>query len=670
MLCEERFWYIISFLRPGVKKMLRLTGINYSIGDRDLLKKVDLIINPGQRSALLGVNGSGKTTLLKIINGEIEYESGTIMKPNEYRIGYLPQELTEKGSGLILDNVKSGREDILALERKLNKIRNSLNAAEPDPVNRRIRRLGDIEAEFEAADGYDLERKSKKILFGLGFGEQDLTRKVAELSGGWQMRVNLARLLISEPDLLLLDEPTNHLDIAAIEWLEKFLANFKGSVLVVTHDRFFIDRVTDSIYELNGKKLDHYSGGYDFYKKKKEADEVIQIKKIKELIKQKEHLERFINRFRYKATKARQVKSREKEYEKLPEVELVSAPEFLRFDISVSTGSFLEVMKARGVTFSYGGNRVLNGIDLNITKGERIALIGENGSGKTTLAKLISGELNPQEGEIIRGERTEIGFYAQHQADVLDPDVTVFDAVVSEVPEANQTVIRTVLGLFGFSGDDILKRIGILSGGEKSRVSLSRILMTPQNFLIMDEPTNHLDSISRDALESALNKYAGSLLLISHDRYFLDKIITRVIELKDGKLYNYDGNYSFYLSRKEELSNSQGKSNSDGTMISGSNRKEERKLRALSRQEISKERKLLSNAIKRLESEISELETEKEGLDERLSDHSTYDNSELVSSLQKRYAAVKGSLESYYREWETVQHRIEDLLSGISGNQD
>jgi len=322
-------------------------------------------------------------------------------------------------------------------------------------------------------------------------------------------------------------------------------------------------------------------------------------------------------------------------------------------------------MSMNEVCFKYKDDWVLNNLNLKITKGERIALIGENGCGKTTLAKLISGELSPQKGEIVKGERTDIGFYAQHQAEVLNPVSSVFEAITSEVPETDQTVIRTVLGLFGFSGDDIRKRIGILSGGEKSRVSLSRILMTPQNFLIMDEPTNHLDSISRDALESALRNYEGTLLLISHDRYFLDKIVTRVIELKAGVIRNYDGNYSYFLSRKEEDSSGMGLLELTGNMTGSFSRKTERKLRALSRQEISKERGVLKLSIEKLESGINDLETEKSELDKVLSDHSTYQDSNLISSLQRKYSNVVQNLESLYKEWEATQNKIDKLMQGV-----
>ncbi len=648
--------------------MIRLSNISYSIGDRKLLKHINLIINPGQKSSLLGINGSGKTTLLRIICGELESEGGDIMKPNGYRIGYLSQELTDAGNGKVLEMVKSGREDILALEKRLDEIRDSLNSTEEKIVDHRIKKLGDAEAEFDSVEGYDLDRRAKKILFGLGFTDNDLNKKVSELSGGWQMRVNLGKLLISDPDLLLLDEPTNHLDIKAIEWLEKYLTNFRGGLLVVTHDRFFIDRVTKNIFELNGGKLQFYNGGYDFFIKKKESDEEIEIKKIKELIKKKEHLERFINRFRYKATKARQVKSREKEYEKLGDVELISVPEFLRFNIKISSASYLDVISAKQMCFKYEKDWVLKDVDLNITKGERIALIGENGSGKTTLAKLISGKLTPNKGEIIQGERTDIGFYAQNQTDILNPNSTIFETIISEVPESDQTVIRTVLGLFGFSGDDIKKKTGVLSGGEKSRVSLSRILLTPQNFLIMDEPTNHLDSISRDALEHALENYDGTLLLISHDRFFLNRIVTRVIELKEGSLYSYDGNYSYYLSRREEIVAGPGEINVPGNFSVSQNKKEERKLRAISRQVISSKRRTLRTTIEKIESEINDLEEEKGEMDILLSDHSTYEDSFTISELQKKYSNLNQKLESLYKEWEKTQHKIEKLLSSANIN--
>jgi len=657
--------YIIVFKVVVEIIMIRLRNINYSIGERKLLKNINLIINPGQKSALLGMNGSGKTTLLKILTGETEADSGDILKPNNFKIGYLPQEVKRSGSGVVLEEVKAGRPDILHVEKKIEMIHRAFNGRDDLIEEKNIKKLGDFETEFVSMDGYGLERKAKKILFGLGFTEKSIEKKISELSGGWQMRVYLAKLLILEPDLLLLDEPTNHLDIRAIEWFEKFLVNFKGSLLVVTHDRFFIDRVTENIFELRNEKVNFYNGGFKFFIEKKRADEELSVKKMKEVLKKKEHLERFINRFRYKATKARQVKSREKEYEKLEDVELISSPEFLKFDIKINKSSYRDVIETQGIYFKYDYDWVLKNIDLKIVKGERIALIGENGSGKSTLAKLISGEIEHQKGKIIIGENTDIGFYAQHQSDVLDPEMTVFESVATYVPETDMTIIRKVLGLFGFSGDDVKKKVGILSGGEKSRVSLSRILMIPNNFLIMDEPTNHLDAISRDALESALKNYEGTLLLISHDRYFLNKIVTRVIELKSGSLTDYVGNYSDFLKKRESEATDRKYSGTKENNVSYSSKKYERRLRALSRQEISRERELLQKKIKELESKINDLELEKNDLDKELLDQSTYNNSEIISKIQKRYSFVTRNLESLFSDWESNQNKIDELLSTV-----
>ncbi|MEN8152743.1 MAG: ABC-F family ATP-binding cassette domain-containing protein [Acidobacteriota bacterium] len=644
--------------------MVQIKNIHYSIGERELITGINWIINPGQKSALLGINGSGKTTLLKIINGEIEQDSGKILKPNEYSIGYLPQEIINFKDIKVINEVRSGREDILKLEKELNELRDKLSGT-GNKKNSDLEKLDTLETRFNSIEGYDLDRKARKILYGLGFAETDIEKNTTELSGGWQMRVHLAKLLVKEPDLLLLDEPTNHLDIHSIEWLEKFLSGFRGSVIVVSHDRFFVNRVTENIFELERGKINFFNGGFEFYKEQKKLKEEKLIEEMKDVLKKREHLEKFINRFRYKNTKAKQVKSRIKDLNKLEVDRLVSTPDFLKFEIKIGKHSYANVLDVSKISFGYKSSElVFSDISFSISRGQKIALIGENGSGKTTLLKLISGILTPLEGDIFQGERTETGYYGQHQSETLDLNSNIIDVVSNSSEESNITNIRKVLGLFGFSGEDVFKNIGILSGGEKARVSLSRILLSPQNLLIMDEPTNHLDSISRDAMEEALKSYEGSLLLVSHDRYFLDRIVTRVMELKDGKIYDFQGNYSSYLKNKDL----KGDQYSDEVNIGSSaksNKKDERKLRAISRQEISRERNRLRVIIEKLEKQISFLEEKRNEIEVKMADSDTYENSGTITVLQKEYASVKRELDHIFPQWEEAQLKIELLLKNI-----
>lgn len=645
--------------------MVRIKDIHYSIGERELISGIDWIINPGQKSALLGINGSGKTTLLKIITGEIEQDSGEIFKPKNYSIGFLPQEIISFKDIKVIDEVRSGREDILKLEKELNELREKVSKS-GNKKNPEIEKLDTLEAKFGSINGYDLDRRVKKILYGLGFSEEDLEKMISELSGGWQMRVYLAKLLVKDPDILLLDEPTNHLDISAIEWLEKFLSGFRGSIIVVSHDRFFVNRVTENIFELDRGELSFFNGGFEFYKEQKKLAEERFIAEMKEVLRKREHLERFINRFRYKNTKAKQVKSRIKDLNKLEDVRLISTPDFLKFDINIGKLSYSNVLEISELSFRYEPSKwVFSGISFNISKGQKIALIGENGSGKSTLLKLISGLLTPVEGEIVHGERTETGYYAQHQSEALDLNSNIIDAVSGTAAESNITNIRKVLGLFGFSGDDVFKRIGVLSGGEKARVSLSRILLSPQNLLIMDEPTNHLDAISRDAMEEALKNYKGSLMLVSHDRYFLDRIVNRIIEIKDGKIYDFPGNYSSYL-RNSDLRDESVSEEINGVLVKKNKRKEERKLRAISRQEVSRERNRLRTVIESLEKQIHLLDMKKTEYEIKMADSGTYENSEIITSLQKEYSAVNRELEKVFPQWEEAQSKMELLIENLT----
>lgn len=648
--------------------MLQIKGLDYSIGGRRLLAGIDWFIRDNKRSALIGPNGTGKTTLLKILTGEIEQAEGTVSKPKDYRIGYLPQEEITVGSGTILETVLAGQTEIAVLEKKIKELHHALDKAAEDQENL-LRQLGELEQKYEALDGYHIEATAKNILSGLGFSKNDFNRPLPELSGGWRMRAYLALLLARKPDLLLLDEPTNHLDLPSLEWLEQYLLNFPGSIVLVSHDRFFIDRLAQEIFELENGKLEYYAGSYHLYEKQKQQRQMLLEKKWKEQQEEIARQERFITRFRAKNTKATQVQSRIKQLERMKRIETPPSTTStnLEFTLSVSVKSYKDVLQIKDMAFRYDKEWVFRNIDLHLYRGERAALIGANGEGKTTLTKLIAGQLQPGEGSLQTGERTAVGYYAQHQAESLTLEATVFEEVSSTAATDYLTEIRNVLGIFQFSGDDVNKKIKVLSGGEKARVSLAKMLLSPVNFLIMDEPTNHLDKNAREALEHALSQYDGTMLLISHDRYFLDKLVNKVYELKDGKLEEYSGNYSYYLqkraARAEPVSRDVAKEKPRPG--GGKKTKEQKRLEAEARQAISKELNRHKKEVEMLEDKISGLETRVAEIEEEMARPGTYEDKALTVSLQKEYAAAKKELEESNEKWEEAQLKYDKVRARL-----
>jgi ATP-binding cassette subfamily F protein 3 len=660
--------------------MLQIRDLQYSIGDRRLLAGVDWMIQPGRRVALVGPNGIGKTTLLRIIIDELEYASGSIIKPREYRIGYLPQEEIRVKGTTALQTVLEGQKELAWLEKQIAELHEALKTADSETGRQDLlNRLGHLEHRYEAMDGYHMETRAKKILSGLGFRESDFDRPLSEFSGGWRMRVYLALLLVRQPDLLLLDEPTNHLDLPSLEWLEEYLLGFPGSIVIVSHDRFFIDRVSQEIVELDHGKMERYPGKYHVYETRKEQKDALLLKKWKEQKEERERQERFINRFRYKNTKAKQVQSRIRMLEKMEPVEVeppVKALHRMDFRLSVEVTSYNDVLTVENMSFKYDKERVLQDINLNIYRGDRVCLVGPNGAGKTTLTRLIVGQLKPQQGVLRLGERTAVGYYAQHQVDTLDLDASVYDEVVSTVAASLVPRIRDVLGIFQFSGEEVYKKIRVLSGGEKARVSLAKILMSPLNFLVMDEPTNHLDRTAREALEKALANYNGTLLLISHDRYFLDKLVNRVVEIRDGYLLEYDGNYSYYLQKRDSVSVPVTEPGPPPvskeevpavTPFPGVRKtKEQKRLEAEARQAISKERNRFKQEVEKLEEKIAGLEKKKHELEARMAQPETYNDGELAVRLQKEYAAVNKELPQCNRRWEQALTELEEIEAALN----
>lgn len=642
--------------------MLHLHDIALSFGDRILFDNISWVIPDKQRAALIGPNGAGKTTLLKIITGKQQPDSGYIAKPNNYTIGYLPQEEIAISDSSALAGAMRGKPALQQMELDIERLRTALAA---DSSNTDIlSKLGEVEHNYDMAGGYKLESEAKAVLSGMGFKQDDFYRSANEFSGGWRMRIYLARLLLQTPDLLLLDEPTNHLDLASLEWLEQYLLTFEGSIVIVSHDRYFINRLAGEIYELENSTLAKYVGNYQSYEKQKEQNRELLLKKAEQQNKERKKQQEFIDRFRYKNTKASQVQSRIKMLEKIQKVNAPGSRQgSLEFQLRASSQSYNTVFQANDVHFRYDQKWIFSGINVSFYRGEKVALVGENGAGKTTLTRLIVGQLSPQKGRMRLGGRVNVGYYAQHQIDALDFANTAYQEIEKTVAMSQIPNIRNILGLFGFHGDDVFKPISVLSGGEKARVSLAKILLSPVNFLIMDEPTNHLDIHSKEALERALESYDGALILISHDRYFLDRIVNRVIEVKNGDLYQFDGDYSYYLQKNQNIIQN---GSSDGAAKTLPNRqKDVKREQAKARQAVSRRRNELTSIIQKCEQAIQYLESQKAELEVLFAHPDTYKNGDEAASLSKDYKAIKGKIENEYAKWEKSQLELEQLLSTI-----
>ncbi|MCC6179121.1 MAG: ABC-F family ATP-binding cassette domain-containing protein [Chloroflexi bacterium] len=533
--------------------MLRLTDLAKSFGARPILDDVSLAVTPGEKIALVGANGAGKTTLLKIVCGEDEPDSGRMSLSTGWTIGYLPQDAGVQDERTLWDEMLAAHADLHQLQHEASEIERSLGGdLADDELGRLIDRHADLLARFEARGGYRVEAEIHKVLAGLGFREADLHRRTDEFSGGWRTRIALAKLLVRSPDLLLLDEPTNHLDLDATEWLEAYLKASGASAIVVSHDRYFLDRMISRTVELEAGKLIEYAGNYSYYLGEKErrfaAAQTAYERQQRELKRQ----QGFIDRFRAKATKATQVKSREK---MLAKIERIEAPRVETKTISLrfppARPSHREVVALQNVVKRYGERTVFDGLALTLERGERLALVGPNGAGKSTLLRMLAEVEYPDRGTLLHGAGVSVGYYAQDQTEILNVNRTVLEEAWAAAPAGwGEEAVRTLLGRFVFRGDDVFKPTGVLSGGEKARLAIARLLLQPANLLLLDEPTNHLDLASREELERALRQFQGTVVLASHDRYFMDRVATKIGEVGGGQIRVYLGNYTSYRERR------------------------------------------------------------------------------------------------------------------------
>jgi ATP-binding cassette subfamily F protein 3 len=536
--------------------MIALDDIGKSYGGQELLRGMSWRIGRGERIGLVGPNGAGKTTLCRILAGVEEPDTGRVHRDTGVTVGYLPQEVTGGADRTVLAEALSGFDEVWRLEAQLESL--AVRMAGPGAEPELTEAYGEIQHRFEALGGYRLEAEARIILDGLGFGADAIHRPLAEFSGGWRMRAALARLLLLRPDLLLLDEPTNHLDLESLAWLESFLAAYDGSVVIVSHDRYFLNRMVTAIAELAGGGVTLYHGDYDHFLLEREARQALREAQARNQAKRVAEIERFIERFRYKASKARQVQSRVKMLDRMERIETEQAARRIHFAFPQPPRTGRLVARLAGVRKAYGDNVVYAGIDFQVERGERVALVGVNGAGKSTLLKILAGALAFDAGERVLGSHVEVQYYAQHQLDALDPSRTVLEELEHAAPEAQISRLRAILGSFLFSGDAVDKKVAVLSGGEKARLALAKMLARPAALLCMDEPTNHLDLASKEVLEEALAGFTGTIVFISHDRYFINRIATQVVEVAAGRLTTYLGSYDDYLARKAAPGGSSG----------------------------------------------------------------------------------------------------------------
>lgn len=644
--------------------MIDFIDVSLQFGGKYLFRDVNFKINGGDRIALVGANGTGKSSLLKMISGTLPPENGFINKQKRISIGYLPQEnILHKGK-TVFKEAESALTGIVLLKEKENEITQQLSNESLSEEERSdlINQLGEVHHKLEDLDSFTVSSKIEKILAGLGFTENDFNRLTDELSGGWQMRIALAKILISQNDILLLDEPTNHLDLDSLQWLIDFLKAYKGALIIVSHDKHFVSSLTDRTLEVFNRKCSFYKGNYnDYLSFKEERDKLLlhqyqlQQDKIKET-------ERFIERFRYKATKARQVQSRIKQLEKIELVELPDSQQSINIKFPEVPQSGRIVIELKKISKAYGDNEVFNEFDFIIERGEKIAFVGPNGAGKTTLSKIIAGLTTVNSGDRIIGYNSFIAYYAQDVADALDGGLDIIETVMEETEEKTIGQLRSLLGNFLFTGDDVFKKVGILSGGEKSRVALAKILLTKANLVILDEPTNHLDYSSKLILQKALIDFKGSLVIVSHDVDFLRPIITKVVEIKKGDTKFYSGGIDYYLGKKvEESAKPYDTEESLKPDSSGLTKKEQKRIEAELRQKRYQSTKDLKKEIELIEAKISELEARQRKLEDELADVKIYGNPSLVKSKNAEYSNVKKELKTHVEKWTGLSEKLDEI---------
>ena len=655
--------------------MLHLIDVSKNFGKRTLFRHASLHIAPGDRLGLVGPNGSGKTTLFRLLLGQSEPEEGEMRRRKLLHMGYLSQEIETQREGRVLRTVVDGVRDFGTLRRERKALLVELEACAGDELRsaKLAGRLAEIDERFEQVGGYALEGEARAVLTGLGFTEDDFERPLRTFSGGWQVRAELARLLLEKPDLLLLDEPTNHLDLESMMWFENYLAGFGGAFVLVAHDREFLNRVVSKIVEVRTDGLKLYPGDYDSFCRQKADEEVLQEKHYKEQQTKIRELQDFVDRNRVRKDKARQVQSRIKVLQSIEKIEAPHKEGSIHFEFPKPPRCGDIVMRLEDVTQRYGDNTVFEDLQLTLRRGDRIAVVGKNGAGKSTLLKLVADRLKPTAGKRVLGANVTLDHFAQHQIEELDPTETPLRTMQRIASLSAGPAVRGILGAFRFQGDDVDKTVAVLSGGEKARLALAKMLLRPASLLLLDEPTNHLDIASREVLEQALASYDGTLCITSHDRRFMDAVATKVLEVEDGVLSWYPGTYSDYQWKKAQLAADAERRRGPAAAQQTEPRTKRGDERQRKRREAEK-RAVVGKALRPLQQESDKLETTIEkaearlaGLADRLADPALYQNGEKARRAVADHDKLEKRVASLFARWEKLQAQIERRKAAVDG---
>lgn len=639
--------------------------IKKAFAGETILADATFHINEQECAAIVGINGAGKTTLLRIITGELDADEGDVVCAKDTVTGYLPQQQGYHSDNTIYEELLAVKSDVIELDRTLRDLEQEIARTEGDELEKLLSRYNRLQTAFESGDGYAYKSKVLGVINGLGFGGDAMHQVINQLSGGQKTRVALGKLLLMEPDLLLLDEPTNHLDLASIRWLESYLMNYKRSILVVSHDRYFLDRIADKVIEIDHGKVSSFTGNYSSYAEKKAALRDAQIKQYYNQQQEIRHQEAVIEKLRSfnREKSIKRAESREKMLDKIERIEKpVEYEKTMSFSLTPSCISGNDVLQVEHFTKSFGDNHLFKDISFDVKRGEKIAILGENGTGKTTLLKMIQGMEPVDAGTAATGTNVEIGYYDQeHQ--VLHEEKTIFEEIQDDYPDLDHTTIRNVLAAFLFTGDDVFKNIRLLSGGERGRVSLAKLMLSQANFLLLDEPTNHLDITSKEILETALNNYTGTVLYVSHDRYFIDRTATKILDLTGHKLLSYDGNYSYYLEKKEmveqiylgdrDAASSDGATHAQDKKTAARLDWKEQKAQAAAQRRLEQEYKKTEQQIETLEHEIA-------ALDEEFSLPEYAANAHKLSEIAAAREEKETALAQAMSEWERLAEQLEE----------
>lgn len=640
--------------------ILNATNISKSFGSNEIIKDATFLVNEHEKVAIVGVNGAGKTTLLKILTGEESADSGSITLAKDAKLGYLRQINNVDSALSIIDELYTVIEPILNMEKRMSQMQEDMKHLTGSELEELYSSYTALTHSYELMDGYAAKSRVVGILKGLGFEEADFDRKINTLSGGQKTRVFLAKLLLEEPDIILLDEPTNHLDLRSIEWLESYLLNYKGAVIIVSHDRYFLDKIVSKVIDIENGNVQMYLGNYTDFSNKKQ---MLLDAKMKEYLNQQQeikHQEAVITKLK-QFNREKSIKRAESRQKQLEKIERVEAPqtysENMRLSLDISKESGKDVLTVHNLSKSFDHKKLFWDINFEIKRGERVAIIGDNGTGKTTLLKIINGLLNPDTGEVIYGSNVSVAYYDQeHQ--VLHMDKTLFDELSDTYPDMTNTQIRNILAAFLFTGEDVYKKIADLSGGERGRVSLVKLMLSKANFLLLDEPTNHLDIVSKDVLENALNNFPGTVCYVSHDRYFINKTATRILDLTENRLLNYIGNYDYYIEKREAVEEAANLTSNEPVQkpVDVSESKKE----WIDNKTALAQKKKIKNALNKCEKEISEIEDKLQSIDEEFSNPENASNVGKLMELQKQKESLEKRLDKLMEDWEELTLQTEE----------